>query len=73
MTNTATQILADFPKKDYPWNVWLDGNTRVLVRGTHFDPDPQSMRVTVYRAASRMGRKVRTVIDGDQLIIKAKD
>lgn len=73
MTNTVTEILQDFPKKDYPWGVWLDGETRVLVRGTHFDTDPTSMRVTVYRAAGRMDKKVRTLIDGDQLIIKAKE
>ena len=67
------QVLEAFPAREYNWDEWLDGEPRVLIRGEDFDTDPASMRVTVYRAATRRGQRVRTMIEGDTLVIQRRN
>ncbi len=67
------QVLETFPARDYDWDLWLDGQPRILTRGEDFDTDPASMRVTVYRAATRRDQRVRTMIEGNTLIIQRRD
>ena len=34
------QLLETFPARDYDWDLWLDGQPRILTRGEDFDTDP---------------------------------
>ena len=55
----------------YPWGEWLDGQTWRLKHKHDFNCKIESMRITVCTQARRLGRRARTAVDGDDLIIQA--
>lgn len=59
------------PRRKYPWDEWLDGQTRLLVPGEDFDLDMGYMRTTVYGAARRHGVRVRVAARDEGLYVKA--
>lgn len=60
--------------KEYPWDEWLDGQTRRLKKGEDFTCPVVNMRSQVYVAAKRLGKKVRiSLTSDDSLYIKATE
>lgn len=64
-------------KEAYPWDEWLDGQTRRLVQGQDFTCKPASMQTTIYSAAERHSTAegieitVETSVDGESVVLKA--
>lgn len=56
----------------YPWDVWLDGETRTLIRGEDFDISPASFRNIVLQAADRRDLLVSTSRSGDAVTIRVE-
>jgi hypothetical protein len=57
--------------KRYPWDQWFDGNIRKAVRGTDFEVEATSFRVTIRAAAKRHGYTVRTKVRGNSVTFQA--
>lgn len=58
--------------REYPWRLWLDGQTHELTRGEDYD-EPQSVRVSAYSQARRLGIEVVVVASdrGDRILVRA--
>lgn len=63
-------ILSEFPKEkragrppEYPWDVWMDGETRRLIRGEHFTCTPLSLRSLIHLTARKRGLNAKTQIE----------
>ena len=57
----------------YPWEEWLDGQTRILTRGVDFTCGVKGMQNSVNVRSFRTNQTIRTrVLDGDRLQIKAE-
>ena len=52
----------------YPWDDWLDGQSHKLTRGEDFRTSPHSFARAAHSAAQVRGRKVRTSIEGVDII-----
>jgi hypothetical protein len=70
------QILDSFPGGDradsrvkYPWNTWLDGKPRDLVRGVDFNCSTVSFYRLVHHTARKRGIMVRTFLPRDRDVI----
>lgn len=50
----------------YPWDEWLDGQTRKLVRDVDFRVTCDSFRRNAYIAAGQRGMKIKTRLFSDQ-------
>jgi hypothetical protein len=59
----------------YPWDEWLDGQTRELRKGRDYETTLESFRAGAWRAADQRGKKVKTRIirdaRGEGLAIRA--
>jgi hypothetical protein len=58
--------------RKYPWESWLDGQTRILIAGQDFEGSPYSVREGAYKYAKRKGIRVRTaILAADRLVLQA--
>lgn len=59
----------------YPWDEWLDGETRELRKGRDYESTLESFRAGAWRAAEQRGKKVKTRIlrdgGGEGIAIRA--
>ena len=55
----------------YPWDEWLDGQTWRLVRGEDFTTQINSFRSTAIIRAKARGVKLKTVVDGEAVYLRA--
>ena len=60
-------------KFKYPWDSWLDGGIYKLEHGKDFHGEVESMRVNIYTAAKRIGIRVRTSVEGADIVMQAYD
>lgn len=58
-------------KFKYPWEQWLDGTIWHLEHGKDFSVEVESMRVNIYTAAERRDLKVRTSVEGEDIVMQA--
>ena len=54
----AIEINAKHLIRHYPWDDWLDGQTRHLVWGVHFECNPGSLRAKAAHQAAKRGLRV---------------
>ena len=52
----------------YPWDDWLDGQARRLVRDVDFQVSPHSFGRAAHAAARVRGKKLRTSVEGVDII-----
>jgi hypothetical protein len=65
----------DFATADrgtYQWRQWLDGQIWQLRQGEDFKGKPQSFANSARRAATRAGRRLEYVIEGDTVTLRAR-
>ncbi|GAA2141530.1 hypothetical protein GCM10009760_25790 [Kitasatospora kazusensis] len=48
----------------YPWDEWLDGQTRIIVRGEDFHVPPTSLRALIYTRARCSGLRIVSAFEG---------
>ena len=58
-------------QEKYNWSQLFDGNTWRLKQGEDFDGAPTTPQMAAYSAARRYDVRIRTRIDGNDLIIQA--
>lgn len=54
----------------YPWDQWLDGSIWKLKQGEDFATDPAKFRTTIYQAARRNNKIVRTSVVEDTVMLQ---
>jgi hypothetical protein len=57
-------------RNQYPWEQWLDGSIWVLTHGEDFETDPVKFRTTIYQAARRHNKVVRTAVDDNEVVLQ---
>lgn len=59
------------PYSVYPWHIWFDGQIYRLKYGEDFHNEARNFRITVSSAARRLGIRVKTSRDGNDIVIQA--
>lgn len=63
------------PAALYPWDEWLDGEARELLKGTDYQTATERFRKTAWNAAHTQGKKIETRLlrdgAGEGLVIRA--
>lgn len=56
-------------ERTYPWDIWSDGQQRLLRRGVDFTILPSSIRSLAHHYASRNNMTVATSLEGEDVIV----
>ena len=59
-------------KASYPWDEWLDGQTRELVRGEDFTINTSAFARSAYAAAQMRGKRARITVMDDSILLRAE-
>ena len=62
-----------FTRTTYPWDIWTDGQARVLEAGVDYNRSFEAFRAYLYKVASRRGKRVAVGRHADGMVVMFVD